>query len=403
MKNSASEPKASTLLGYFVSHRTAANLLLMVMIVAGIVAGTKIRAQFFPDVAVDKVNVTIAWSGVGPREMDEAIVSRIEPRLRTVEGVKAVTAVARQGTASVALEFEPGWDTAQAVADVKAALDEVRDLPADAEPAVVRPSRWRDRVTDVMISGGVGVDLLNRYAEEFRAQLYRRGVTLTSIDGVSAPEVRIDVRPRELERHKLTMADITAAIKSETGTQPVGQIESTRARVRTATTPLTAEALAGIAVRSNLDGSKIALRDVADVSEEGLDRKIALYHDGLPAVVVEINRDAKGDAIRLQAAVEQAMAAMAPTLPKGVMMQLVNPRAKAISDRLEILVRNGLQGLLDRARFAVPVSVRADRILGRGRYSRRHGGDHRADVRVRLHLQYGLAVRADHLPRHRRR
>lgn len=338
--------KPSGILGYFVSHRTAANLLLMVMIVAGIVAGTKIRAQFFPDVAIDRINVSINWSGVGPQEMDQAIIQRIEPQLRSVEGVKTVTAVARQGVAQVTLEFQPGWDGAQGLNDVKTALDEVRDLPADAEAPVVRPSRWRDRVTDVMITGGVGVDLLNRYAEEFRTELYRRGVTLTTIDGVSAPEVRVDVRPRDLERHKLTMTDVTEAIKSETGTQPVGQIESTRARVRTSTKPLTAEALSGIAVRSLPDGSKIRLRDVANVAEEGLDQQIALYHDGQPAVIVQVNRDAKGDAIRLQATVEGAMASMAPTLPQGVTMKLVNPRAKAISDRLEILIRNGLQGLV---------------------------------------------------------
>lgn len=344
---SAQSPMArrTCALGYFVRHRTAANLLLLVMVVAGIVAATRIRAQFFPDVAIDKINVTIAWSGVGPKEMDAAIVSRIEPRLRTVEGVKTISTVARQGTATVSLEFQPGWDSAQGVIDVKAAFDEVRGLPADAETPVIRPSRWRDRVTDVLISGDVGIDILNRYAEEFRTKLYRHGVTLTNIDGVSAPEVRIDVRPRDLERHKLTLADITTAIRSETGTQPVGQIESTRARVRTSARPLTAGALSKIAVRSLPDGSKILLRDVATVSEEGLDQQIALYHGGRPAVIVQVNRDAKGDAIRLQGAVETAIAAMAPTLPNGVEMKLVNPRAKAISDRLKMLVRNGVTGL----------------------------------------------------------
>jgi multidrug efflux pump subunit AcrB len=346
MITNSSDRSPGGLLGYFVSHRTAANLLLLVMVVAGIVAGMRIRAQFFPDVAIDTVTVTIAWSGVGPKEMDEAIVARVEPRLRTVEGVKTVTAVARQGTAVVTVEFQPGWDSAQGLNDVKAALDEVHDLPVDAEAPIVRPRRWRDRVTDVMISGPVGVDVLNRYAEEFKAQLYKKGVTLAEIDGVSDPEVRIDVWPQDLERYKLTMADIVAAIKSETGTQPVGQIESTRARVRTTAKPLTAEALAAIAVRSLPDGTRIALRDVASVSEEGLDQKIALYHSGAPAVIVQVNRDAKGDAIAMQHKVETVVAAMAPTLPDGVTMTLVNPRAKAISDRLDMLIRNGAQGLV---------------------------------------------------------
>ena len=346
MTSTPSNNARTGFLGYFVTHRTAANMLVLVMLIAGVVAGTRIRAQFFPDVAVDTVNVSIVWSGVGPDEMDEAIIARLEPRLRAVDGVKTVRSVARQGIATISLEFQPGWDNAQGLNDVKAAIDEVRDLPEDAETPVIRRSRWRDRVTDVIISGAVGVEILNRYAEEFRTRLYRQGVTLTFIDGVSAPEVRIDVRPRDLERHKLTLADITAAIRAETGTKPVGQIESTRARVRTAARPLTAEDLSTISVRSMPDGSRVTLRDVASVSEQGLDQQIALYLAGTPAVIVQVNRDAKGDAIRLQSAVEAALAAMAPTLPNGVTMQLVNPRAKAISDRLDVLIRNGITGLI---------------------------------------------------------
>ena len=336
----------SGILGYFVRHRTAANLLLMIMLIAGLFASTRIRAQFFPDVAIDTVRVSVAWSGAGPKEMDQAIIARIEPRLRAVEGVKTVRAVARQGSATVTLEFQPGWDTTQAVTDVKSALDEVRDLPADAEVPIIRPSRWRDRVTDVLISGPISAELLNRYAEEFQAKLFRKGVTLATIDGISAPEIRIDIRPRDLERYKLTLAEISAAIKSETGTQPVGQIESTGARVRTTSKDLTAEAISGITVRALPDGTKIALRDVATIIEEGLDRKIALFNEGKPAVILHISRDARGDALALQSIVEKTVAETAPSLAEGVIIKLVNPRAKAISDRLDILIWNGLSGLV---------------------------------------------------------
>lgn len=332
-------------LGYFVRHRTAANLLLLMMLIAGLFAGTRIRAQFLPDITVDIINVTIVWSGAGPKEMDQAIVSRVEPRLRAVEGVKSVRAVSRQGRATLRLEFQPGMDTTQAAVDVKSALDEVRDLPADVEAPIIRPARWRDRVTDVMITGPVSAELLNRYAEQFQTLLFRKGVTLATIDGISAPELRIDVRAHDLQRYGITLDEIAAAIRSETATQPIGQIETTRARIRTTQTDLTAEAIAGLTVRALSDGTKVALRDVADITEEGLDRKVALFNEGRPAVILHVFRDVRGDAIALQGAVEQAMSETAPNLPDGVTVQLVNPRAKAISDRLDILIRNGLSGL----------------------------------------------------------
>ncbi len=333
------------ILGYFVRHRTAANLLLAAMVVAGLAASTKIRAQFFPDIPIEQITVSVAWPGAGPKEMDEAVVARIEPQLRTVEGVKTVTAIARSGSATVSLEFQPDADIAQALDDVKAAVDQVSDLPQDIERPVIRPTRWRDRVTDVLVAGDVGVDALKSTADELKTNLFRRGVTLVDVAGVSPPEIRIDVRLADLERYGLSFSEISAAIKAETGTQPIGEIEGTGTRVRAASRAVTAEALAVIPVRSLADGSKVYLKDVADVGEEGLDREIAFYENGRPAVLLQINRDANGDALGIQAKVEEAVADLAPSLTAGIDVKLVHPRAQAIAERLDILVRNGISGL----------------------------------------------------------
>lgn len=332
-------------IGYFVRHRTAANLLLTLIVVCGVVAGLRIRAQFFPDIAIETATVSIVWRGVGPKEMDDAIVARVEPKLRAIEGVKTAKAVAREGAASFTLEFQPGWDMATAMDEVKAAVDEVRDLPEDAEEPVIKRKRWHDTVTDVVISGDVGIGLLERYAEQLKTRLFQLGITNTEIDGISDPEIRIDVRPEALERYGITLQTVANAIKSETGTQPVGEIHKGAARIRTAAQELTASAVGAVAVRSLPDGTKLRVADIANIIEEGLDREIAMYHQGVPAVVLDISRDANGDAIRMQRQVEAAIAEFQPTLPEGVKVFLAHPRAQQIIDRLDLLIDNGITGL----------------------------------------------------------
>ncbi len=108
---------------YFARHRTAANLLFVLMLVMGLAAFPNLRAQFFPDVVVDNVSVRVTWDGAGAEDVDEGIVQLLEPTLLAIEGVTDTSSQATEGRAYFSLEFEPGWDMARAADDVSAALD----------------------------------------------------------------------------------------------------------------------------------------------------------------------------------------------------------------------------------------------------------------------------------------
>ncbi|MFM1815743.1 MAG: hypothetical protein RLZ98_2438, partial [Pseudomonadota bacterium] len=292
-------------LAYFVRHRTAANLLLLLLIVAGLVSANRIRAQYFPDVAVETIRLQMKWKGVGPKEVDEAVVQKIEPKLRVIDGVQHSFSRASEGEARFWLEFQPGSNMTKALDDVRAVLDDVRDLPADVEPPIFRRTRWYDRVVNVVISGNVGIELLDRYSDELKSRMIKRGVIAVTVTGASDPEVRIEIRPEVLERYELTLASVAAAIRAETGTKPVGEIDRGTARIRTQAKEATAQALGEVPVRSLPDGTKLRLRDVAAIIDWGLDKKVALFSNGRPAIQLRVDRDAKGDAIKLQKAVEE--------------------------------------------------------------------------------------------------
>lgn len=333
-------------LAYFVRHRTAPHILLLVMVLAGLYATTQIRSQFFPDIVREVVYVNVFWSGAGPEEVDTAIVARLEPRLRAVEGLADITATAREGRASIRLEFETDWNIEAAVDDVKTVVDEVTDLPADVETPQVRRSRYRDRVTDIVITGPVPLDLLEQYAEELRTRLFNRGITQSKTIGVRAPEIRVDVKRATLERYGLGMEQIARAIAAETGTQPVGEIAGGIARVRADADRETVRTIGDIAVRVLPDGSTLRVRDVATLYEEDLGQERALFVTGNPALKVRVDRHAQGDSIKLERMVRSTVATMQASLPEGVEMTLTRTRALAIVERLNLLLRNGGLGLV---------------------------------------------------------
>ena len=96
---------AGGLLSYFTRHQTAANLLLVLLLVAGLAAAPNMRAQFFPDVIIDNVTVETTWSGAGAEDVDAAIVQVLEPVLLAIEGVESSSSTSREGRGVVVLDF----------------------------------------------------------------------------------------------------------------------------------------------------------------------------------------------------------------------------------------------------------------------------------------------------------
>lgn len=337
---------AGGLLSYFTRHKTAANLLLVILLVAGLMAVPRMRAQFFPDVIVDNISISFVWKGAGAEDVDAAIVQVVEPTLLAIEGVTGANSTSREGSARIDLEFEPEWDMARAKADVETALDLIPSLPEDAEDPTITRSSWSDRVTDVIISGPVEIEQLGQFADEFVLRLFNEGVTRTTIRGVAAPEVIVEVPTANLIKYNTTMRQIASVIAEEVSADPAGDVSGANTRVRTGIEKRSVDEIQSIVLGSNSDGSTLTIGDVARVFKNGVDRERAYFVGEDQAVTVRVDRSQKGDAIDIQHQVEGIAQKLEATLPAGTNIELIRTRAEYISGRLNILVNNGISGLI---------------------------------------------------------
>lgn len=332
------------LIRYFARHRTIANLLMVLMLAVGLAAATQMRAQYFPDIVVNEVTVTVSWDGAGAEEVDRAIVQLVEPALLTVEGVAAVSSRAGEGRAVIDVEFDPNRDLGRAERDVQAAVDALTTLPEGADDPVVAASAWRDRVTDVLISGPVGVDQLARFADEFTLRLFSEGISRATITGLADPETVVEVSTATLMRHDITMAEVAEAIANASRPAPAGELGGT-SRLRSGTEAQTVDRIAAIVLRAEPDGTTLTVGDIATIRANAPNSVRAAFVGDNPAMTIRVDRADDGDAIRMQATVERVAAEIEPSLPPGVTVDLVRTRAGQISDRLALLLDNGLSGL----------------------------------------------------------
>ncbi len=332
------------IISYFVRHKTAANLLLIIMVVMGLLSLTKIRAQFFPDVVLETVTVSVKWKGAGSEDIDVGIVELLEPNLLGIDGVEEIISTSREGSTSIVIDFEPSTDMRKATDDVKSAVELVNDLPENAEEPIVRRRVWRDRVTNVMISGDLSSEQLGLIADEFNQKLYRQGVSKTSISGFQAPLIRVAVPENKLIQYGVSLAEIAQAIRSAVESKPSGEVGN-GSRVRSGVAKRSIEEIRRIVLRPGGSNASIKVGDISIVKIDGSHNRREYFVGELPAVLLRVDRDAFGDAIDIQKLVEDSAADFQETLPKGVKIELSQTRAAAISNRLNILLKNGGQGL----------------------------------------------------------
>ena len=338
--------KAGGFLDYFVRHKTAANLLLLLMLLGGVFGGLNLRAQFFPDIVREQITVGVAWEGAGAADVDEGIVATLEPSLLAIAGVEEATSTSREGSASISLVFEDGWDMGRASDEVQTAVDGITTLPDEAEDPTVRRSAFTDRVLDVAITGTVGIERLTDYADEFTARLFQAGVPRTSVSGVPESVIRISVPQEARLRNGITLREIADAVGADVTGSPSGDVDASASRVRAGTDRRSVEQIGSIVLRSGEDGSKLLLRDVGDVFDAGFESGKEIFRDGVQTIIISVLRDASGDALKIQKTADKIISEMAPGLPEGVEIIGARSRADPIYDRLEMLTRNGVTGLV---------------------------------------------------------
>jgi multidrug efflux pump subunit AcrB len=176
---------------FFVKHRTAANLIMILMLLVGALSTTRINKQFFPDISVDIIAVSVAWTGATAEDVDSNITQSLEPELRAIEGAKTVKSTSFEGRATAVVEFDFGTDMQKALSDVENAIGAV-DFPDESETPVIIQAEFLDTVATLTLYGNVSLDILRFHSKQIKEELLRVGVDKIDLIGLPEEEIIIE-------------------------------------------------------------------------------------------------------------------------------------------------------------------------------------------------------------------
>ncbi len=331
----------------FIRHPNAANLLMMLMILIGVFSMLKINTQFFPSVDRPNVNIAVTWSGASAEDIEANLLAVIEPEVRYIDGVDKMTSTAREGSGSIALEFEDGTDMQKALSEVETAVKGVSTLPADAETPTVSRSSFFDRVASVSVGGSAPEPIKREWAKRIRDDLIARGIDKVDFTALRDQEIQIDIPERELRRLGMTINDVSSTITSNSRDLPSGSLSGAVERqLRALADAKTPKALGNMEVLSFSSGEKVRLSDIATI-REGYDNDATRgFVDGNVAIEIDVRRAASADTLRTAAILDAYLEELHPQLPHNIEIKTYEVASDALIDRIMLLVRNGLSGLV---------------------------------------------------------
>ena len=344
---SRSAAKSFDVFALFVRHRTAAYILMALMLVLGFAGFQQLNVAFFPTVELNAVSINIAWPGASAENVDEAITAAVEPEVRFLDGVREVNSRAQRGFATINLEFTRGTDMQKAVADVETALEQITTLPQDSERPRVTQTAFFERVASILLYGPFSEKELKRYAKQARDELLAAGVDKITLVGARDEEILVTIRPDQLRRYGLTHAEVANRIAQTSLDMPGGVLRgAVEQEVRAAALALDAQSVAAIDLRRFANGDALLLRDVARV-EDGFDGDQPTGWRGeMRAMRLVIERSESAHALQTMARVRTWLEDAPARYPESLNLQMVDVQADKILQRITVLLKNGVGGII---------------------------------------------------------
>lgn len=336
-------------LAWFASNHVASNLLMFFIITAGFISLVGVKKEIFPEISTDTITVSVPYRGATPADVESGVILRVEEAVAGIEGVKTIYSTASEGSGLVSIEVEQYADTPEVLDDIKAAVDRITTFPEETEKPVISEIKTISPVISIVIYGDTSERTLKQLAEEMRNDLTSMdNISQVKITGIRLYEIAIEVSEEMLRRHELTFDQVSRAVANASIDLPAGQVKTKGGEIllRTEQQRYRGKEFEDIIVLTKLDGTKIYLKDIANIRDDFEDIDLYSRFNGQPAAMLQISRIGEQGALEVADTVKQYVEDKGAFLPSGMKLALWQDESTILRSRIDLLMRNAQLGLI---------------------------------------------------------
>ena len=334
---------------FFAHHPTAANLLMIALMALGFMALPDLKRETMPDFSEDRVQVTVVYPGAAAQDIEEAVARRLEDAIDGIDFVDEVRTESREGVCIATADMTEGGDIQVLLDDIRTEVDAITDWPDLVEkPVIVQVGRV-DPVLSVAVTGAATEPDLKAYCEELKERLQNEaGVRLIEIRGFSDHQYRVEISAFTLAQFGVSAQRVAEVLASQSIDLPAGLVETPQGDIllRFTDERRTVQQLEQLILVADPLGGTIRLGDVARITDRFERAEDSIYFNGKRAGVLAISKTKSQDALDVAAEVLAYLEVEKKRAPPNIEFTITEDVTSIVEDRLEMLLRNGWQGLL---------------------------------------------------------
>lgn len=337
------------IIAWFTRNKVAANLLMLIIIVAGIVSIFAVRKQTFPTIELNNIMVRVAYPGAAPQEVEQGVIIRIEDAIDDVQGIEQIQSTANESMGTVNIEVASGYDVREVMDEVRMNVDSISSFPAQIEPPLVYRIRPQSQIIWLSVFGDMNERARKRLANDIRDEIRNlSGVTQAQVVGTRNYEIGVEISEENLRRYNLTFQQIVQAVRGTSLDVPGGSIRTPNGDIllRAKNQSYVGREFENIVLISRQDGTELKLGDIAEVQDGFVESEFFAEFDGKPSSFIRVDSVGTQNDLAIADAVKGYAERKQSELPQGAQIAYWGDSSYYLKGRLNLMLKNLFVGVL---------------------------------------------------------
>ena len=339
---------------FFAERSLLANLVVFLMIFAGISSIINIDRALMPDIDLGLISITTVYPGASPEDVELNVTNKIEKELKSINGIKNLSSLSQENLSLISINLDPNLSDPEKVKDkIKKAVDKVNDLPPEVTESPEIVSFTTDEINHVLITGIYGINVPYKDIREEARLFEKKLLDLPEVGkiekhGYRAREINIEISPEIVEQYLISFSDIIHALKSRNLRKTAGNFESytNEKSVVTVSQFREIEEIGDVIIRTSFNSPAIRLKDLAVINETFEEPRIQSKVNGQSTISFKIFKNESSDIIDTVNAIKKLIEKEKEHLPEGIFIDTAYDTSKYVKQSFNVLVSNFTIGLI---------------------------------------------------------